>query len=306
MATTLSAADTDRLNQALGSWRAWSPAFSQAPRWQATLGGQSNINVLVTDAPVAGGAAKGRQAVIRLHSNNAHLGVDRDAERHLQACAAQAGIAPHWLHWHPNFSVVEYVGGAHFNPRQDHHRLADIGQRIREIHQLAPNLDTAPGAQARPPLDPQQHLQDYWQMALTAPDPTQTLHARQHRALQAQIDLRLGLALEHQPAVCCHNDLAGANLLLDAKQVMVIDWEYSGAGQALFDLAVCIHSNSLDKQQATILLKAYADGLELQQVQPYLQVYAAIEALWLYLQDGNAAQLQARLARPAYSRQRSI
>jgi thiamine kinase-like enzyme len=300
MATTLSAADTDRLNQALASWRHWSPAFDRAPRWQARLSGLSNINVLVTDAPVAADATKGRQAVIRLHSNNTHLGVDRSTEHQLQACAAQAGVAPHWLHWQPDFSVVEYVSGVHFNPRQDNHRLVDIGQRIRQIHQLAPNQAGLPGAQAPAPLDPQQHLQHYWQMALAGAtaDPTQTLHASQHRAVQAQIDLCLALPLERQPAVWCHNDLSAANLLLDDKRVMVIDWEYSSAGQALFDLAVCIRSNSLDKQQATSLLAAYADGLELPQVQPYLQVYAAIEALWFYLQDGNAEQLLARLGRP--------
>jgi thiamine kinase-like enzyme len=293
MATTLSAADTGRLNQALATWRQWSPAFNSAPQWQAKLGGLSNINILVTAAT----AGADRQAVVRLHNNNAHLGVNRHTERSIQACAAQAGIAPAWLYWQQEFSVVEYVTGAHFCPGQDHRQLTSIGHCIYAIHQLSPSQGDAPAAGPASALDPQQHLQHYWQLALHAgaTKPAGALHARRHRQLQAEIEVRLALALERQTPVWCHNDLSGANLLLDDQRLMVIDWEYSSPGQALFDLAVCIHSNRLNKQQATALLGAYAEGLALQQVRPYLQVYAAIEALWFYLQNGNAAQLQARL-----------
>jgi len=100
---------------------------------------------------------------------------------------------------------------------------------------------------------------------------------------------------------CCHNDVVAANII-GSTSVKMIDWEYAGDNDPLFDLASVIGYHDFDKQRVQHLLSAYAGGAapELQeQLADQLRLYDAIQWLWLATRQGvlpnqeQAARLEA-------------
>ena len=83
--------------------------------------------------------------------------------------------------------------------------------------------------------------------------------------------------------VCCHNDVVAGNIIGLAPARM-IDWEYAGDNDPLFDLASVVGYHNLSKQRAQHLLSAYAGGTD-SELEEYLaeqlRLYDAIQWLWL-------------------------
>jgi thiamine kinase-like enzyme len=57
--------------------------------------------------------------------------------------------------------------------------------------------------------------------------------------------------------VPCHNDLLNANFLDDGERLRIVDWEYAGMGDRLFDLANFSINHELDEAGRESLLVAY-------------------------------------------------
>lgn len=90
--------------------------------------------------------------------------------------------------------------------------------------------------------------------------------------------------------VCCHNDVVAGNLI-GSTSVKMIDWEYAGDNNPLFDLASVIGYHDLGKQSARHLLSAYAGSAapDLQeQLADQLRLYDAIQWLWLATRHRSA------------------
>lgn len=68
------------------------------------------------------------------------------------------------------------------------------------------------------------------------------------------------LALKQDSHEClCHNDVHHLNII-DGARLRLIDWEYSGIGEGMFDLAsVCVY-HRFDKRQRDRLLSSYSKG----------------------------------------------
>lgn len=89
------------------------------------------------------------------------------------------------------------------------------------------------------------------------------------------------------PEVLCHNDLNPKNTLMDDDKLWFIDWEYSGVGDPLFDLAVVVKSHNLNAQQTSLLLSAYQSDLDISKachaISEYSKYYSVREMAWLLL-----------------------
>jgi thiamine kinase-like enzyme len=89
------------------------------------------------------------------------------------------------------------------------------------------------------------------------------------------------------PPVLCHNDLNPKNVLMDDEKLWLIDWEYSGTGDALFDLAVVAKSHNLDDRQIAQLISSYQSDLPMKKafevVADYMKAYSLREMAWLLL-----------------------
>lgn len=58
----------------------------------------------------------------------------------------------------------------------------------------------------------------------------------------------------------CHVDTYCENFLDDGERTMLLDWEYSGTGDPVWDLANLSRENELGAEADSQLLRAYADG----------------------------------------------
>ncbi len=89
------------------------------------------------------------------------------------------------------------------------------------------------------------------------------------------------------PAVLCHNDLNPKNFLMDDEKLWLIDWEYSGTGDALFDLAVIAKSHNLDDKQIALLVSSYQPDLPMKEtlevIAGYIRAYGLREMAWMLL-----------------------
>jgi thiamine kinase-like enzyme len=60
-----------------------------------------------------------------------------------------------------------------------------------------------------------------------------------------------------QPPLPCHNDLLNGNFIHDGRQVRIVDWEYAGMGDRLFDLANFSINHEFQPEHDEVLLAAY-------------------------------------------------
>jgi thiamine kinase-like enzyme len=105
-------------------------------------------------------------------------------------------------------------------------------------------------------------------------------------------------ALEASPAslVPCHNDPWPGNLLDADGRVYLIDWEYSGMNDPVWDLADLSVEAAFDAEQDRAMVEAYRGGPVSPALYSRLEVYKAMSdlhwAAWGFLQHtkGNPAE----------------
>ena len=94
--------------------------------------------------------------------------------------------------------------------------------------------------------------------------------------------------------VMCHNDINPKNCLADDLHFWVIDWEYAGLGDALFDIALIFSSHNLNHDQQVLFLKHYDASLDANQLKNdlinYQLLYKMREMAWLLLKHLTTAQ----------------
>jgi thiamine kinase-like enzyme len=87
--------------------------------------------------------------------------------------------------------------------------------------------------------------------------------------------------------VVCHNDINPKNVLIDEGAIWLIDWEYTGMGDPLFDLAVMTRSHNLTHEQQVYLIESYDGSLNkedaLKKIARYSLAYSLREMTWLLL-----------------------
>ena len=100
---------------------------------------------------------------------------------------------------------------------------------------------------------------------------------------------------------CCHNDAVAANVV-EGRDLRMIDWEYCGDNDPLFDLASLIGYHDLPPAGSAILLDSYAGGAgaELREkLREQCRLFDALQWLWLAAKQsrrpapGRAARLSA-------------
>ena len=83
----------------------------------------------------------------------------------------------------------------------------------------------------------------------------------------------------------CHNDLVAENILqLAGGGVLLIDWEYAGLGDGLFDLAVVVQHHGLESGLAAHFLHVYLErpptDAERRRFDGFCGFYAMLLRLW--------------------------
>jgi thiamine kinase len=227
--------------------------------------------------PLAGGALNrswrvgtaDRACYVRLAEPEArHLGADWESEAVLLDIASAAGLAPRPLIAVPaaGLLVCEFLDGRVLSALEARtpSRIEAIGRLLRAVHELPPSagirkLDFAVQARA--------------------------LEARLDAADRARFRGESGAVFERLtagrgPAVPCHNDVHAENLLDTESRLVLVDWEYGGVGDAVFDLAGLASHLSLDAAQRAHLLDAYGSREAGMRLTDACWAYDYVQWLW--------------------------
>ncbi len=250
------------------------PELADAAAATATVlqGGLSNASYLVdTD---------GARYVVRIGCDNASLlGIDRTREEAAFRLADAAGISPRLVaFFHPEgHSVSRFLDNAQ-TPSVERFTSPDMIPRLSGVLRDVHALDPIDGV-----FDPFADI-ERWVTLLDARETPQPARLGQllervrgtsrHRAPAAEADL-----------VLCHNDPYHLNFLDDGTRLWLIDWEYSGMGDRMYDLAGV--GSVLDNTGRDLLLESYFGAVELsvrRDLDAMIEVYVCWNAAWCLIQ----------------------
>lgn len=191
-----------------------------------------------------------RDAVIVRLSNTAEqaLQIDRQSEARVLALVAAVGLGPEVLMCDPARHVLVTREAGRIWTEVDAHLAGNIERVagiLRQLHALG-----APSDIRR--VDLVETVRGY----LTA------LEERDHHSQLTTSTTRTraenaALALRQDGVEClCHNDVHSLNIV-DNGALRLIDWEYSGIGERMFDLAsICVY-HRYDRHERDRLLDSY-------------------------------------------------
>lgn len=220
------------------------------------------------------------RAVLRIPDlDEAAFNIHRQSEMTVLLAAAKAGVSPPVL-WHDDqgafacrFMVQPSLG---WDVKHSNTSIARIANALSQAHSL-PEVDH--------PFciyDLIEHyLQSIESFLPTRPD------VREELAYLRELFANLPRVASNYSPVVCHNDLNPKNVLIDDAAIWLIDWEYTGMGDPLFDLAVVTRSHNLTHEQQVYLIQSYDDALEIEdtldKIAQYSLAYSLREMIWLLL-----------------------
>jgi thiamine kinase-like enzyme len=234
-------------------------------------GGITNRNYVVRDGD--------RRYVVRICAPLPHLGINRRNEVACQIAAHAIGVAPAVVHHEDGILVSDFIDARTLSAEDLHDtdRLARLAELLRTLHG---KWDRLVGEMLY--FSPFQTVQTY---AVTA----RQRDAKLPDNLSSLLDDARQLAHRMKPftPVLCHNDLLAANILDDGRRLVLVDWEYGGIGNPLFDLAGISGNCGLSDDLERELLAAYRSRVvdeDLADLRILKTVSLLREALWAVIQ----------------------
>ena len=192
----------------------------------------------------------GGSYVVRLPGKDTHLlGIDRGAEWEATRAAGAAGVAPEAVAFLPRSGVLvtRFLDADPLSvgdlERED--VLARVVAAIRALHAMPPV--SARFSQFRV-------VRAYRRVAARRGVPIPGAYAV---ALERATEIETAVRAGSGPPVPCHNDLLQANFLVRDDRVYLVDYEYSGMGDPLFDLGNFSINNGLSEDAQRTLLALY-------------------------------------------------
>jgi len=208
------------LDAALSTWPRW--GLQVAPRLlQQLKGGLTNTSYLL--------GMPDQRLVLRINtSDSVHLGIDRQREQRVLARLGGCGLAPRVQFCDPDLGILvtEYVEGRRWQPGENNRvsqwrRLIELMSRVHAIAGSVPGLDYA--VQARGYCA---RLHQLGRMSVSIFEAYERIAGdldRFQRSIAAP--------------VLCHHDPSPLNIIESVDgRLLLLDWEYAGAGAAIVDL----------------------------------------------------------------------
>jgi thiamine kinase-like enzyme len=207
------------------------------------------------------------------------LGINRAHEFTCAQIAFQVGVgAEPIVFLEPHMAILtRFIGGA---------ETLEVVSGQKHLERIVGLLRGYHNAPAFPSgFNPFQTVRNYYTLALEygVKFPTDTPQI-------LEIMQKIETALEPHAQICpCHNDLLPANLLVDSKQIWLVDWEYAGNGNLFFDLGNLAVNLELNDAQCQHLLEMYfgSSSPELRAQLHLMRLASDLrEAFWGFLQAG--------------------
>jgi thiamine kinase-like enzyme len=183
--------------------------------------------------------------------DTALLGIDRAVEHRAALAAAAAGVGPEVLRFiePEGYLVTSYIAGRTVPPEEMRRpeNVRRAAAALRAVHEGLP----IPGR-----FDAFRMVEAYKERAesrgVRIPGEWDAAHRQ-----SSEIERVLG-PRSLRP---CHNDLLNSNFIDDGERLRIVDWEYAGMGDPIFDLANFSINNELEPVQDDELLAAHEGEL---------------------------------------------
>jgi thiamine kinase-like enzyme len=290
---------------------------------------ESDIRAVIATIPVVAGYAGGFERLGGLTNRVFRIGdyclripgvgteeyINRAHEAKSAMAAAAAGISPDVVHFDPETGVMltRYIDGAvTMNPdlfRTNQGAPARAGLAFRQLH--------VSGAVFPFRFDLFAMIDDY--LAILATKDV-ALPAGYHDVVTEAEAVRRALAAHELPSAPCHCDPLCENFLDTGQRMWVVDWEYSGMNDPMWDLGDLSVEGEFDPDQDEELLEAYFGGAPRSKDRGRMVIYKAmcdlLWTLWGLIQhannnpaddfqayaDGRFARCKGLMATPEFSR----
>jgi thiamine kinase-like enzyme len=196
-------------------------------------------------------ATAGGRYFVRLSPvDSARLGVDRRSECVLLQAVADAGLSPAIVRCDPSqrLLVTRHVAD-HALSRTEAIEPREIGRLAKALHILHA-MPRPPGVQRVDFAAQATRLEAQCSGALLIDD---DLRSRARTAFAT-------LARGGRRDTLCHNDLHHLNLVGTPDRLWLVDWEYGGTGDPVFDFASFLCQHDCGARERDLLCTAYGNG----------------------------------------------
>ena len=216
------------------------------PIWKGKIdikpldGGITNLNFLVNDS--------GSELVVRLGSDIPEHLVYRSNEIIVSKAAYEIGVSPKLIYNEPGVLVLDFIKSTTLDPSTVKSNLERIIPVIKKIHnQIPSNLSGQPSI--------------FWVFYVIKYYSNFLLKNKSsHSSLIPELLLKsdkLEKLSSPREIVFGHNDLLAANFLDDGSKIWVIDWEYGGFNDPLFDIGGLASNNDFNLDMENLALEMY-------------------------------------------------
>ncbi len=237
----------------------------RAVRVERLTGGMTNANYLADFGD--------EQVVVRIPGRDtALLGIDRRHEAAANKLAASIGVAPDVLVESDSqeYLVTRFLDARPVPPVElaAEPMLGEVAATLQRVHS-AGTIDAM--------FNPFSVIHDYHEIALSK-GVVEPFDYRQSLSIVE----RIHVARSFRPTAFCHNDLLNENFLFD-DHLRILDWEYAGMGDPLFDLANFSINHKLSTLADQNLLAHYFGSVdtELLAVLDLMKLVSELrEAMW--------------------------
>jgi thiamine kinase-like enzyme len=234
-------------------------------------GGITNENYLVRDGR--------RTLAARFREERPDLGIDRRNEVVCQRAAHALGVAPEVVLSEDGILLSQYIAGrtASLEDTREPAFIARLAAVLRALHRPKAGL-----------LDEAHDFSAFDAVRTYAASAARS-NARLPNDIDALVEASTALEREIRPctSALCHNDLLAGNIIDDDDRIWLVDWEYAGMGNPLFDLASISANCYYDDSMEIELLRHYrgsVDEPDLRELHILKSISLIREALWAVIQ----------------------
>ncbi len=224
--------------------------------------------------------------VLRLAGTGTSEYVDRVAEGHNARVTSAAGVNAEVLYFDARDGTMlsRFVDGENMDEGEGFERDAGAPARaalaLKQVHGL--------GRIFKSRFDVFATIEHYLDLLreLRMPVPEDY-----HEIEQGTEAVRRALEASPVPLAPCHNDPWPGNLLDTGAGIYVIDWEYSGMNDPMWDLGDLSVEAGFELEQDMAMMEAYRGGAASPKLYSRLELYKAMSdlhwALWGFVQHAN-------------------
>jgi thiamine kinase-like enzyme len=247
------------------------PAFEGVPRaaiaWER-LGGLTNLVYRVD--------AGAQRYVLRIAGEGTEAYIDRKVEAHNARVAAQAGVSAEVLYVEEDSGLMlsRYLDGCVTMSPELFKRRAGAPARAAEVLK---RMHTC-GREFQFRFELFAMIDDYLGLLAKLEAP---LPEGYHDVVKEAAAVRQALDANPAPLAPCHCDPLAENFLDDGARMWVVDWEYSGMNDPIWDLGDVSVEAGFDADQDREMMEAYCGGAVPPATYGRMVIYKAMcDLLW--------------------------